>query len=193
MTILLTKLLFESPWLLGPLVGLSTFLMLYIWAQHRSRRTARLVWGTLLIGIALLIVQAAVETDRERLRTICAELAEDVEKEDVSAIARRLAADVQAGRWGKEELVDVARSQLSRYRLDRAKVHDFSFEFPQEGEAVVEMSSVCNVGGGEGVYDRLTIRWRLTFRESNGQWLITVIDVVPTMLSPVRKIGDLQR
>ena len=186
---MITRILFESLWLLAVVWVVVQFTLIAIWSRQRNRLWARTVWGGFAAGPLLLILSIVVVTSREQIIELCEDLARHVDKGDVAAIDPRLAADFEAGQLGRDEFVDRLERTLTRYRVDNPELRGFVVTFPAKDVGVAEFRASASVRSPELIYDRFTSRWRATCRRSNGEWKVTKLESLPT---PPLNIGDVR-
>ena len=187
---MILKLLFESPWLLLPVLVVIQSVLIAVWWWRRGRAWARIVWIGLGGIPALLLVSTLVVTPRERIAALCRDLAALVDEGDVAAIGRHLASDFEADGLDRSEFLDRAEHTLTRYHVDDARLGSIDVVFPRPKEGVAVFDAVCRIHSVDAYFDRLTSRWRVTYRRGGQLWLVTKIEPLPTPLSPIRDVRD---
>lgn len=187
---MISKLLFESPWLLLALLVPIQFGLICIWSWRRSLLWARFVWIGFAAIPTLLLLSVVVVTPRERIIRLCCNLAAVVEAGDVAAIGKHLADDFEAAGFDRPEFLDRVEQSLTRYRVNNASLRGFDVAFPREGEGVAVFNAVCSVRSADAYFDRLASRWRVTFRGRSRSWRVMKVEALPTPLSPIRDLRD---
>lgn len=162
------------------------FALVVNWLWRRSRLATRVVWaGAALFG-ALVLLNTLLVTPRERIIRICRTLARMVEEGDVAAIEEILAGDFRAGQADRSRFLDRLQSRLTDYRVDDPRLWGFDVTFPRADQGVAVFDALCRVRSPDLFFDRVSSRWRLTFRNSAGGWLVTGVEPLPAPSSPIR-------
>ena len=187
---MISKLLFESPWMVLVLLVVIQFGLTAIWSRRRSRLWARIVWTGLGAIPLLPLVSILVVTSREQIVGLCHDLAAMVDEGDAAAIGLHLAGDFEAAGLDRMEFLERVERTLARYGVDNARLHRFNVAFPRKKEGVAVFDSTCRIRSVDAFLDRLTARWRVTFRSHDGPWQVTKIEALPTPLSPIRSVHD---
>jgi len=184
---MISRLLFENPWLLLILLALVQIGILAIWWWRRDQFWTRAMWAGFAALPTLLALSLLVVTPKERIVRLCCELASMVDSGDVSGIGRHLADDFEAADFGKSEFLQRAESTLARFEVDNARLRSFEVEFPARGQGLATFNAVCRIRSTE-VSDWLLSRWRVTFRYDGTAWKVTRVEVLPTPFSPIRSV-----
>ncbi len=190
---MISRILFENPWTLLSLLVAIQLGLIAIWSWRRSRVWARGVWIGLGAIPVLPLVSILVVTPREQIVGLCRDLAALVDEGDAAAIGRHLASDFEAAGLDRLEFLERAERTLGRYHVDDARLHRINVSFPREEEGVAVFDSACRVRSADAFLDRLTARWRVTFRSRGRLWRVRKIEAVPTPLSPIRSVHDCLR
>lgn len=182
----MTRLLFESLWQLAAAWIAAQFLLVVIWSATRTDFWRRAVWGGFALGPMLLILSKVVVTPREGVEAVCRDLARAVDEGDLAPIRAALSPDFQAADLDAIRFMERVESVLSRVRVEGARLSAFSVTFPARSEAVAEFTASAHVRSEETFLEWLLSRWRLTFRQSGDQWLVTGIETIrsPTLNLP---------
>ncbi len=176
---MLTRILFESLWLLAAVWVGGQFLLIALWSWRRSRLTARMVWAGFAAGPLLWVMSALVVTPRERIVEQCEELADYVDQGDIAAITRHLHDDFAVADFDRESFADRLEQMLTRHRIDRPRLRSFDVEFSKDGNAVAEFNASALVRVPDLFSDRVDSHWRVIFRQDGDRWLITKIEGRP--------------
>jgi len=189
----ITRLLFESLWMLAAALAAVQFTLIAIWSWLRSRTAARAV----CIGFAaiptLLILSAVVVTSRERIIMVCHDLAKAVEADDVSAIRRHLSADFEADGLERSAFVEHVEGVLARFSVHYPELKRFKVTFPDKGVGIATFNVSCRVESAEMSYGWLPSRWRLTFGRFGDAWLVTNIKPIPIPPLHIHHLKDVPR
>ena len=190
---MMSRILFESPWLLIPvLIGVElALIVMWSWRQARWARSAALAW--LLMAPVCVLAQSLIVTQREQIVQLCHDLAQAADDGDMKAIDARVAAGFAVDEFDREGFLQLVERALTRYDVDRAEVYGFDVTFPKHGRAWAELYGSCRVRGQEMVLDRLTTRWRIGVTLRGDAWLVDHVEVLPTPTSPIRNLADLAR
>ncbi|MHC4065512.1 MAG: hypothetical protein ACYSUI_13585, partial [Planctomycetota bacterium] len=142
--------LFERPLLLIPVLVAAQFVLIVVWSRRRTRKTRRLVWAGLVAWPVLVILNALVVTDRERLTGICRDLAEAVSRTDAEAFAEHISQRFQSdpGRngtsWDKSALLQRVEGTVKTYRVEEPRLR--AFEIDLDGDrATVRFAATCRI------------------------------------------------
>jgi hypothetical protein len=186
----LAQFLFERPWRLAvSWVGLQ-FLLICLWSWQRTPRIRHAVLFGFAVFPVLLAASILVVTDRERVITLCRELALEVERGDAFAIEQHLADDFLAGDLDRDRFADRLQTALERYRVDYPRLRRFDVSFPSETTAIAEFEATARVRSPNTFYGQMLSKWRISFRRHHKDWLITSLEAIPTPLSPIRDLRD---
>ena len=132
-TIIILRLLFESPWLLLVVLVAVQFGLIIVWSWRRSRLSARAVWTGFVAMPTLIALSLLVVTPRERVIGLCRDLASMVDAGDVAGIARHLAEDFDAAQMDRDAFLESVERSLTHYHVDDARLRRFEVEFSAEG------------------------------------------------------------
>jgi len=189
----LTRMLFESLWLLAGVWVPVQFALIAVWSWRRSRRSARIVWGGFVALPVLMLLSFVVITQREQVIAVCNELGAFVEGGDVDVISARLADDCVAEQLTREEFLDRVHDSLTRYRIWDVSLRGFETTFSDSESCAVEFHAAARVRSQDLPYDWLASRWRLAFRREGDSWTVTNIKSLPTRQGNLPSLGDLLR
>ena len=181
---MITKLLFESKWILAAAWVAAQFTLIAIWSWRRSRPWARTVWVGFIALPLLLVISSLVVTARERIITACEHLAASVEARDVAAIQRTLADDFEAEGLDRDAFIRRLERELTRYRVWDVTLRQFEVTFPREDVGVVEFHATARVRSADIVHEWVASRWKLTFHNRSSAWQLARIKAIPS--SPFR-------
>jgi hypothetical protein len=170
--------LFEEPFYLACWSIVVLGIVAGVWMRFRTPASQRTLAATMCVVPALFIMQAVVETDRERLETLTRRLAEWVETGDIDAIlARCRDHDGAFGELGgRQALAQQLDRLLRRYEISNARVRGFDITI-DGSQAQLRCSSVCDVAAGGMSRPYVQSSWRIFFDQVGGTWMIA--DLVP--------------
>jgi len=186
----ITRILFESNWLLLIVWVPVQFVLIAVWFRLRTRVTARIVWIGFTALPVLAVTSTLVETRREQVVAACHELAAYVCRANLPALDRRIAAEFQADELDREAFLTRLEQALARHRVADVSMRGFGVTFPDRDRAVAEFHAAAYVQSADLPYDRLTSRWRLTFRREGDRWLLTALEPRPTGPLDPRRLQD---
>ena len=184
----MSRLLLEKPWILLLILITIQFALIVIWSRLRSRLWGRAVWTGFAAIPLFVAVSVAVVTPRERIITICRDLAAMVDDGDITSIGEHLAEDFNAGGYGSEEFLQRLESRLTIYHVDNARLRGFEVTLSGRSEATAVFGAICSVRSADGFLDRLFTRWRLTVRRNGQNWKVAQVESLPTPLLPFRDV-----
>ncbi len=187
---MISRLLFESPWLLLIILALIQIGILTIWWWRRDGSWTRAVWVGFAALPTLLALSLVVVTPTERIVHLCRELASMVDSGDVTGIGRHVADDFEAADFGKSEFLQRAGNTLKRFQVDNARLRAFEVEFPAHDQGLAVFNAVCRIRSTDFVTDWMLSRWRVTFRYNGTAWKVTRIEALPTPFSPIRNVRE---
>ena len=189
----MSRLLFESPYLLIPASLALQFILIALWSRRRRRWCARLVWLGFAALPLLLLVQHLVVTPREQIITLCRELAEFVEDGDLMAIRARLSPDLDAEGMARDELIDLAERTLTRHHVTNARLSGFDIKFSSDDLAIARFQASCEPVTEEAFMERLRTAWHLRLRRTASGWEVIRIEMLETPFSPLSSLRQLSR
>lgn len=168
------SLLFESPWTLSFLAAAVCLILLVLWRRTGSpgRRKAFLI--AVVASVALLVLQAIVVTDRERIMSQLDALAEAVERVDLPQIDRAIDADYTDGRDDRGRLLATIHERLTRYTIRGARLSAFDITV-DGGDATVRFRCVCDLAGGEAPGGTTVSRWEVRLVRRDEGWRVRSI------------------
>jgi hypothetical protein len=175
------RLLFEDRVLLLLVCVAGLAIALGYHRRHLNDKSRRGVWITLGVCALLLLMQALIKTDRERLEGIVHSLVEAVDAGDMATIASsfdpegvRIGTGVHQAEFEHAVFVNGTRLGLETWSIDEAGAG--SFEFEVEGDkALVTFRASCQISNQKGLAGRPNSRWELHFRRRPEGWKIDQI------------------
>ena len=170
----MTHLLFESPLKLV-IIELAIALVLLWWVRRSARPAGRLLIGYLLLAAGLLLVQALVVTDAEKIRRVTREMARAVDFGKVEVIQTHLADDFATWGYDRDEFGEFVYEQLEVYRVDEVWVGGAELQV-DGAQAGIEFTARARVGTNETGLQPYLGRWRLTLRREGSKWLVTRVE-----------------
>jgi hypothetical protein len=178
----ITALLFEKPLYLAPVLVVVQFVLVRRWVQRRTVRSRRAVLIGFVVIPLLLVVQAVVETDRERIISLCRELAVAAEDGDVVTIGGQVADRFQTEGVGRDEFLSLTARALAAVHPENAKLTGFDVTFTDGRRATVRFRAVVYVYYADAMRSRRLSKWELRFERVSGRWQVV-------FLSPRRDVG----
>lgn len=180
----LTWLLFESRIALGSLLGFVLFWLLVYW--RRSLNPRPLLIG-LVAALLMMIVQAAVVTQRETAAAVMDRVEAAIVRSRVDELEPLLAADFRYDQLTRSEFVEFVRTHL-----ERVNVHTTGRGTIQpptgggDGRFSVEIPYLSRISTREFSGQVLPTRWRIEFVREGGEWRISEITPLEILNKPVR-------
>jgi len=187
---MITRILLESHWLLLFTWLPVQFVIIAVWSRRRTRLTARIVWIGFAALPVLAIVARLVVTRREQVIGACHELATYVRKANLPALERRIAPDFETDDLDREAFLARLEQTLDRYRVVDVSLRAFEVTFSDQERAEAEFHATAYVQSANLPYDRLSSRWRLTFRRAGDRWLLTALEPRPVGPLDLRRLQD---
>ena len=191
-------LLFESPWLLAPTLLVAQLALVGIWSSRRPPLPRRIILGGFLTCPLLLLVQAWVQTDRERLIDICRQMARRVEAVDPPGFVEFLAQDFHSsgrsadGPLDARDMLDELRQLLNTYRIEQPRLRRFHVLVTGD-QANVRYAATCRVITPDQVWPLINSAWELDFVRQDGQWRVVTLDMRPTPTLPFTSLAEIPR
>jgi hypothetical protein len=174
---------FEHPWLI---LALSLVLFM-VMGTLRCVLPEKRHWYQMaipfLVAAGAIILDVAVDTDREQILHISKTLHAAAEKEDLNAIAKLIAPDYQdALHRNRQHLLDSVRGWLSRSPVEKARKIGMAWDALESSTALVSIRSGIVFAKDSVVAQtykpQFLIRIRLHLKEQpNGRWLIQEIEL----------------
>ncbi|MFQ5489980.1 MAG: nuclear transport factor 2 family protein [Phycisphaerae bacterium] len=190
--------LLESPWLLVPTLVVIQFVLVAIWSRFRTLRWRRTMLAGFLIGPLLVLAQAWIQTDAERLTAICRQMADAVEAVDPPGFAQYISEGFRAaGRPGqdgldRQELLDQLSQLLNVYRIEQPRLRGFVVQVDGD-QATVRYAATCRVIAPDQVLPLVTSAWELIFARRNGQWRVVDLHPRSTPTFPFTSLDEIPR
>ncbi len=188
---MISRILFESPLLLVICWAPVQVMLLAAWSRTRTPGSAKRFWVVMLMLPAILLLQATVQTERERISDRCRSLAEFAALGDIPSIERALAPDFHAAQWDRDSFVQRTKAVLKRNRIQRPSLRGFDVSAASHKTAVAEFTASANVLTSDNLSGRVSARFRLSFIKKGDDWLILSIEIVPIPTSPIRSLNDI--
>lgn len=111
----MTEFLFETPYIVGFIGALLTGLSLFGWIQTGNKFAAYAGLGFLLLTVLVVLMNVYVVTDRETIRVVLSQTAQELEENRFEAIKKRIHPD-------HTQQVATAMTLLPRIKFDVATV-----------------------------------------------------------------------
>lgn len=175
---MMSRILFESLWLLAVVWFAVQFVLVAVWSWRRTSTPARVVWGgfaalPLLIGLSVWVV-----TPRERIIQLCEGLAGFVDEGNIKAIDLRLTDDFVLEDYDRQAFLARVKRFLTEYRVDEPRLSSFRVELGDSDHGTVEFLASARVRSPDLVQDWFPSRWRLTIRQVEDEWRVSRIEVL---------------
>ena len=135
------NLIFEQPFWIGFMGMVLTIVLLGVWAIAGKRDAGIAALVALGLTGILVALGVAVETDREAIRRTIAEIAEDVESNDLNRVLSHVASSATSIRTE-------ASTEFPRYRFDAVTVERAAGP-PSQFRSSCGSSSTTRAGAGE--------------------------------------------
>lgn len=174
---LLRWILLESLPALGIVLFILNFWLLVWWRRGGSARP--LLTALLLSGV-MLIVQAAVTTQREHAARVLDSIERGVPRADVTALNAALANGFSAGPMSRAEFVSLARSRLQDIKVGATRRLSLEIDESSAERFVALAAYQCDIAHPELGAGWLATGWRFTFVREGDTWRISDIDL-PTV------------
>lgn len=165
------------------LVGIAICIALgIVWAKTGRQHWLYLLGGVILLTIAGLIIEQAVETDREAIERTLAEITRDVESNDLPALLRHIASTAPP------EVRQTAEMEMPNYKFTECRItRIFENNIDADGEpkkAIVEFNVLASgsfSGPGVELSDSNVLRYvRLhMIQEKDGRWTVESYEHAP--------------
>ncbi len=169
-----------------------------MWSRRRTPGARWVLWTGFVVFPLLVLLQALVVTDRERLVSICHSLAHAYRDGDLVAFGRQVSGSFGAEPprgaepWDKTALLEWLEGQLASYRIEEPRLSRFEVEV--EGDrAVVRFSATCRVITPDQIITWHPSAWELGFRRTDRGWLMENLRPRATSIFPYSRLGDLPR
>jgi len=154
----------EAPFLVFITTGMAELVTVAVWQKTHARRVLVMlvVWPCVAVAVALLA--AAVQTDREKITATWLDIESAIEAEDTDRLMRGIAEDFSSGGLDHEalrRLADEARTVMApgAVRFDGFTLHEIA-----DGKATATVRAVYIRGG-------YPTDWTLTFAaQPDGAW-----------------------
>jgi len=183
----LVELLLESPYRLAILCALGCLVLLVLWRRTLSAARRKAFLAGVSVSAILLLLQAIVVTDRERIIALMNGLAEAVIEPDFERIERAIDPEYDDGRRTKSALMALIRDRLSGTTVERARL--YGFEVDVRGErATTRFRAMSSGRVGDTPVVNIPSAWQVDLIRRGRQWTITAIR--PTRVN-LRDAGDL--
>ena len=169
---------FEHFWYFA-IIGLAVIATLGIRWLLSGESSGRVFWAASLVTGVLLALNGAIDTPQERIIGLCRKLAEAVDRGEVTAIGERLAPSFSTDGLDRDSFLEFLTVALSRARIDRARLSNFSITLKSEDRATATFHAKCNIKSAEGFFGALPSRWRLQLINTQQDWRVECIESVP--------------
>ena len=175
-------LLFERPAYLIPAVILAEVALLLIWRRWQTPSARQAARMGLIVFPMMIVVQSLVTTDRERIVSVCRQLASAVEDADADRLADYLSSDIiavsaQGSALNKTALLDRLSDLLNKYHIEELRLRDIEVEF-DELTVQVRFRAVCRVVAQSSIYPRVVTSWLLRLELVDQDWRVSHIQQI---------------
>jgi len=175
---LLKQVLLESPLKLALLVSFGLLACLIAWRRRRTDQTRRVFLWAALASVVLFALQALVTTDREQIRNVIEELADAIDKHNISVVISHIDPNCRIiGRLANQDAHAVIEGQLKRIDADEPFLRNVTIN-TTGNDARVSLTAFCRaVVDGEPV-GFISSVWRLQFGRRSHEWKVVAIEPV---------------
>ncbi len=182
---------FESTIALGAVLFLFAFGLLVYWRRGGSPRPLLVA---LLVGVVLLIVQAAVVTPREWADRLMRQVQIDVLASQTQRMAGVLAPSfrITDEDWGRDDFLELVRSYYRRLTVRSLRRRLFEVGKVRDDVFTLTVSYLAEVETRDFSGPVLS-RWEIEFVRSDGVWRIGSIRPVEINHRPVQRWRRLPR
>ncbi len=163
--------LLESPFWLALVLVPVGLIALGLWNRFRTPWSIRLLLGVAIGSPLLFVLQALVETPREKLRNTVTQLSQWVESGDVDRIVALVAADADfGGRGTRTDFQNALTADLKYYTIRSTSLG--GFEVTIDGpRAAVRCSARSTISTEQWTQD-VPSRWEIDFVWRSDRWWI---------------------
>jgi ketosteroid isomerase-like protein len=170
-----SSLLFEGPPYLAFLTGVGFALLMVGWFRAGDRRLAVAACALAVATGGLLLAQL-VETDRERIDAVLADIARDLERGRTDAVRRHLDEDYIGFEY-MGSAVDKAGAVRLAERVIRTRgvksIRATAVRVTVEGDsATSRFGTIIEFADGGGRAGRVPLRWQMEWIRRDGAWKI---------------------
>lgn len=184
------RILLEEPFWLSVAAAPVLFVLWGVWNRTRTRATGRALVVGLVSTPLLFVLQAMVQTDREKLEGTTRQLSSAVQQGDLEGIVALVdPAAAITGVGDREAFRQRVTSLLETYTVQNNSIFDYQIEIEQDrANLTCRASSLIK---SMQFTQTVRSRWKLEFDLKAGAWLIT--DVVPMDIAGIRydSIGEI--
>lgn len=170
----LRVLFFESLWTLIAFEAVAMAVVIVIHRRQQTPATRRATWIGLLVCVLLVGLQAAVQTDHERLEEMVRAMAAAADEGDVGAIGERIDDSFDAKGVRKADLVATINQLLQEWQIDEPRVGIVKIE-PEGDTARVAFRVFCDLKGPQADQDIPSL-WRIRCVRREGVWRMSSIE-----------------
>lgn len=170
----LRVLFLESLWTLIAFEVLAMAVVIVIHRRQQTPATRHATWIGLLVCVLLVGLQAAVETDHERLEEMVRAMAAAADEGDVGAIGERIDDGFDAKGVRKADLVATINQLLQEWQIDEPRVGIIKIE-PEGDSARVTFRVFCDMKGPQADQDIPSL-WRIRCIKRDGVWRMSSIE-----------------
>jgi len=189
---LIISLLFESPTTLFILAVLVCGTLLVMWRRTGSdgRRKAFVI--TSCVFALFLVLQAVVETNREKIIHLIGDLAVAVERGDLDRIERAIDDEYRLNDVDRARVMPAIRAQLTQYTVERPRVFNFGVNVSGD-KATAQFNASCDIRRNDSYFANMPSQWKLQLVRRDGTWKIQSIDALKIAGHDAHGLGALGR
>jgi len=159
----------ESPVLLLIFSAIAVAVALAVHRRRLSAGSLRGVWLTVAACLLLLVLQHAIETDREQIRAAVAAMARAVDDGDIPTLGEHLDVHFEDRGLDKTAWLADVRQRLQRWRIDEARVWNFKIE-TDDATATVSFQALCDWRSGDQAPQSVASAWKLAMVRGEDGW-----------------------
>jgi hypothetical protein len=165
----LRQLLFENLVLLLIVEAAAMAVALAAARRSEGARGRYVLAGAMLACIGLLVLQHAVQTDRERIQATIEQIAAALDEGDVAAVGEHLDRDFRDRGLGRQEWLADLRLRLQRWHIDEASVGGFTVRIEGDRATAVFQGS-CDWKHGNESQNGVMSTWKLGMVRREDGW-----------------------
>ena len=190
------SILFENPYALLPFLIPAALVLVWTWDRRRTRLTERLAIGGIATIAILVVLQAVVVTDRERVRRVCEALAGALCDGDLRALATHVSDDfrIESGDrvWHKSDFLFHCEDTLSVWDIDEVRLRRFNISI--DGDlATAKFQAVCRLISADIMVARHVSGWKIELVPAGESWRVRAVVPVRSRSLPYDSLADLPR
>jgi hypothetical protein len=141
----------------------------------------------------LVLLQALVKTDQERIIELCREMTLAAERGDIAALDVHIAEHFDSGGIHKPRLLEALTLALTRIHIEEARLSGFRFVSESGRRARIRFRAVARVIADGQIARRSPTTWELRFEGGADGWQVIELNPVSSPGFPFGSLGALFR